>query len=346
MKSVILLIASALLMAVPGAAAAQNATGPGLEAAITAWLENDDADALPALAILARAGDRDARILLGQITNRPQGDWLNSLDKGERNNLLRAPEGLSGKSWLEVLADGNDVHALALHTALRPPHDFAKLQALLEHGETETAMRTALTFVNHGGIQAEFAALPQGFGRDGAYTAYLPMIHHGVIPSFRLRGDQTDPVIWTPDALLMYQAFLDRTGEAAPDPLPAWLAILNGDVAHANPGDAEVVGAMIDRLPGTHRNLLAARRFCDQSCPADRKQCLASVVVMQRAGFNGLWAFTSPSNIVIGPDRYYQSRRAVAEIRLSLLDRLQDPAVGASAAAWVQSQQCLKALAE
>lgn len=205
--------------------------------------------------------------------------------------------------WLE----NDDMQALSLHTVFSPPHDFAKMQALTEHAEAETAMRVALTFINHGGVQAEFAVLPQGFGRDGAYTAYLPMIHHGVIPSFRLKGDLTNPAIWPPDALLMYQTFKYRTNESIPTPLPAWLAILNGILSEVDIADGGLVGRMINRLSETHRNLLATRSSCDAHRPDEGNQCFSTAAVMQRTGFNGLWAFSSPTNTIIEPARYYQN---------------------------------------
>lgn len=312
-----------------------------LEAAVAAWLDNDDEIALPELASLAKAGNRDARILLGQIASRQHGSWLRSLNRGKRNELLRAPGGLSGKSWLEVLADEGDIHALALHTVFRPPFDFVKIQALIEYDEMETAIRLALRFSDHGGVQPEFAALPQAFGRDGAYAAYLPMIRHGIIRNFRLKGDLSDPAIWTPDALLMFGAFEDTSGGTVENPAASWLNILRGNIADGDPADAGTVGQMIDRLPPEHRNLKPARRFCDQMCPDRRSQCLATVTVLQRTGFNGLWAFSSPSNLIVSPERYYASERAIAEVRASLLERLNDPVQGNDALKWSDALGCL-----
>lgn len=338
----ILVAITCFIICAPAHAAQRSPEVDILENAIVTWLAGDDGKALPELATLAENGNRDARILLGRIATRSQSNWLKALDRDKRNKLLRAPGGLSGHSWLGILADAGDVHALALHTAFRPPFEFVKIQALIEHGEVETAMRVALRFINHGGIQAEFAALPQAFGRDGAYTAYLPLIHHGVIKSFRLKGTKSDPAIWTPDAMLMYGAFAERTGERVDEPLKSWLAIMSGDAIGGDPDDATLVGGIIDRLPSTHRNLRAVRRFCEATCPGQRLQCLATVTVLHRSGFNGLWAYSSPTNMVVDPERYYQSRRAITEVRSGLIDRMSDRAPVDSTTKWTDALQCLR----
>lgn len=312
-----------------------------LDAAIANWLSDQDHLALPELAALAEEGNRESRILLGQIARRQQGKWLRGLERSARNQLLRAPGGLSGTSWLQSLVEAGDLHALALHTAFRPPFDFAKIQALIEHQEIETAIRLALRFVDQGGVQAEFAALPQAFGRDGAYAAYLPIIHHKIIKNFKLKGDPADPAIWTPDALLMFGAFLNASGREATPPVRSWLGIVSGDALAGDPSDAEVVGQMIDRLPETQRNLIAVRQFCDQRCPDSRHRCLATVTVLNRTGFNGLWQYSSPSNEVIPPEAYYGSRRAVTEIQLALEDRLKDYAPRENTRRWTRPLQCL-----
>ena len=59
---------------------AQDEPSPQLQAAIDAWLADDDAAALPALSALAAAGDSRAALLLGEIERRSaperETDWL------------------------------------------------------------------------------------------------------------------------------------------------------------------------------------------------------------------------------------------------------------------------------
>jgi hypothetical protein len=70
--------------------------------ALAQWLDDNEEQALPALASLARKGNSAARILLGMVDKHTslQGPWLALLSKSERIELLRTTGGLSGTSWL------------------------------------------------------------------------------------------------------------------------------------------------------------------------------------------------------------------------------------------------------
>lgn len=73
-----------------------------LDAAIEAWLADDDAAALPALSRAAKAGDPEAMALLSrtEAVTPPGGEtpFYRGLGRHERAELLRGPEGLSGTS--------------------------------------------------------------------------------------------------------------------------------------------------------------------------------------------------------------------------------------------------------
>jgi len=112
-------------------AAAEPLPVPGAEAAAFAeavgqWLADDEAAALPALAALARDRNRAAQILLGLIDKAPelQGPWLAARPRAERIALMRAPGGLSGRSWMRDAAGaGVDLAGLWVElwdTAARP----------------------------------------------------------------------------------------------------------------------------------------------------------------------------------------------------------------------------------
>lgn len=79
-----------------------GAADPAFLAARAAWLADDEAAALAALAGLAQSGNAAARVLLGLIDRFPelQGPWLSRLPRAERLALMRAPGGMSGRSWL------------------------------------------------------------------------------------------------------------------------------------------------------------------------------------------------------------------------------------------------------
>lgn len=138
--ALLLRMASAVvLLALPALAGTgtpiAGATDPAFLAARAAWLADDEAAALAALAGLAQSGNAAARLLLGLIDRFPelQGPWLSRLPRDERLALMRAPGGMSGRSWL---AEAQDVPlAAAWQTLLRVeagPEAGAALAALGE----------------------------------------------------------------------------------------------------------------------------------------------------------------------------------------------------------------------
>jgi len=94
------LSASASTPVVPGADA------PAFSSALALWLADDEGPALQALSELARDDNRAAQILLGLIDKSPslQGPWLAHTPRDVRIGLMRAPGGLSGRSWLAAAA--------------------------------------------------------------------------------------------------------------------------------------------------------------------------------------------------------------------------------------------------
>ncbi|MGY6694973.1 MAG: hypothetical protein ACXIUW_02955 [Roseinatronobacter sp.] len=80
-------------------------------AALSLWLDNNEEDALPQLRDLAQASNDAAQMLLGLIDKNSalQGPFLSFLAREERIALLRAPGGLSGRNWITVLAEQNDL---------------------------------------------------------------------------------------------------------------------------------------------------------------------------------------------------------------------------------------------
>ncbi|MCC1480579.1 hypothetical protein [Roseibaca sp. Y0-43] len=125
-------LACAALLAVglTGGLAAQN-TPEERQAAIAEWLEGSELDGLRALAGLARAGDTDAQLFLGLVdkSTELQGPAVAALTRAERLELLRAPGGMSGRSWVDVAAAGGDPLAQAWR-------DLWSMQASLDTAET------------------------------------------------------------------------------------------------------------------------------------------------------------------------------------------------------------------
>jgi len=109
MRNLLALLALLLLTLGTDPARAAELRGqddPRFRSALALWLADDDETALPELAALAAEGNRAAQVLLARIDATPwfQGPWLVGLPRKERNTLLRAPGGLSGRSWMQVAA--------------------------------------------------------------------------------------------------------------------------------------------------------------------------------------------------------------------------------------------------
>jgi len=96
-RLLVLVLALALAIPVPSLARAE-----AFERALHTWLHDDEGEALGQLSDLAQGGDLRARLLLGLIDKTPalQGPWLSQQTRDRRMTLLRAPGGLSGRSWL------------------------------------------------------------------------------------------------------------------------------------------------------------------------------------------------------------------------------------------------------
>jgi hypothetical protein len=142
-------------------------SAPAFVAAVALWLDGDEADGLGAMATLAQGGNPAARMLLALIDKTPelQGHWLSRLPRAERITLIRAPGGISGRSWMHAAAAQVPLAALwlSLWDVAAPMHlvlDFAAA------GESRAARETAVALAarERRGF-AEIADLP-GFPRS------------------------------------------------------------------------------------------------------------------------------------------------------------------------------------
>jgi hypothetical protein len=122
-----------------------------MKTAIQAWLDNDDETSLPILSRLAKSGDEDAMLLLGQISARPANfsPYMISLSIKQRNSLLKAEGGLSGVSWLKSVTKQKRL-AEALLQITRTNQRLKGTKTLFELGEWGQAMRTLIILMNYG----------------------------------------------------------------------------------------------------------------------------------------------------------------------------------------------------
>jgi hypothetical protein len=130
---------------------------PRFQSAFALWLEDDDETALPELAALAGEGNRAAQVMLAKIDIMPeiQGPWLAGLPRKERNALLRAPGGLSGRSWMQAAAEDTPLAKLWLDqpTPAASPEMALAFAAMGEHRSARNVLR-ALSRANYHGFAA------------------------------------------------------------------------------------------------------------------------------------------------------------------------------------------------
>ena len=121
---------------------AQNAEAQtGFGEAVELWLQGNDRDSLPALADLARNGDRNARILLARIETFDRGPspYRFALSGAERRALFRRvePTEIFGTSWLKVEANNGNILAENFLKSRHPEPDLKLIQELWDAGERQ-----------------------------------------------------------------------------------------------------------------------------------------------------------------------------------------------------------------
>lgn len=199
---------------------------PKFQSALHVWLEGNDSEALQSLASLARAENRAAQVLLGQIESRT---WLYShvtgdLARNEKIELMRNPKGLSGESWLASAASDTPL-AQQFLDANMPYRSPENGKALFAEGELDSALpliaraSTAGDFV--GALELALAdnAIPYSSGFVQHLVRELPQLvksglvslsdprMHGIqsrldqIPETNRRGE----LLWGNGEGIMYQ---------------------------------------------------------------------------------------------------------------------------------------------
>lgn len=178
---------------------------PAFAEALAQWLADDEAAALPAFSALAHEGNTAARLLLGLIDKSPalQGPWLARQPRARRIELMRAPGGLSGRSWLaEIATDPIAAAWLALMRTDAGPATGAALAALGEaRGAREALVVLAarehpdLGAIWHDWMDPELAFLiwPRA---DAALRARIEALLPADHPHWLLVGRASDPAVW------------------------------------------------------------------------------------------------------------------------------------------------------
>jgi hypothetical protein len=279
-----LLLALALLLAAPPARAdpVAGSDAPRFRAAVTLWLADDEAEALPALAGLAAEGNRAAQILLALVDRMPplQGPWLATRPRAERLALMRAPGGLSGRSWLgEAAADEALARLwLARDRITASPHTALALAAI---GEPRAARET---------LQAVAARQGRGFAAVADDPLYPPEMRE---------------LVWREWA---------TTAEGR--------ARAEAEIAALPPGDPQIQRYAARPVPpGSLEAWLRAAPLaaplhatCSAFCPASGARCHRAAFLLV-GGYPGLIEFGSPAEALVPTATWLASPRG----RLALL---------------------------
>lgn len=288
-----------------------------LSEAVGLWLDGDDRRALPALSKLAKGGDVSAQILLGRIATRPMSPWLSAMSRKARNQLLRAPGGLSGTSWLKVAEEGGSELAGLFRQALDPRAGPEVIRALAKAGETAAADEVArlLSFrsldpamarlVDEGAI-SEDARWLDWFVR--AQTGHLGAEDQAALLAEAEKG--------RPGVLSLFGMY-----EKGPDWAQEYDLVFRGVPEwRSNPISRQVADAFA-RSPESSYPLDALRRVCADACPSEFGSCLAGGVMLV-GGYHELAGLTSPTLSLLSHDKLAGSIRARRELKWSAESRL------------------------
>lgn len=296
----------AVFAAMAGTGAKADISGrddPAFEAAMTEWLGGaSDLSALQSLSDLSQAGNAAAQILLASIAARGKlhDHVTGDLPRKERVTLLRMAGGLSGKSWLEA---ADEPLAVALFQSTQIGEKGAAVAALLELGETQTALLAAQSMVNSGEA-AEFLALLLGRETELSQEA-LVLVAEAIrqVASFEdgkyVRNAQLKPEITN---LRPYK--IAELAWMAPSP-------------RALVEDADVRAAATD-LAAEVRSWTPLYTYCRSHCPDTASACTA--VAASLMSIDGPFAMRSPRETLIPDDVYWGSPRITGDIARSLMD--------------------------
>jgi hypothetical protein len=257
---------------------------PDYVSARAAWLADDEQTALPALSHLARGGNVAAQMLIALIDKSPalQGPWLSSQSRQARAELMRAPGGLSGTSWMRVAAQSEPL----AETWVSLWSVDAPVEIVLEFataGEIRAAREAAIAIA---------AREQDGFSRIGDDPDYPGGIRVPVWQEWRL-----DP------------ARAERTVEE--------IASL-----HPGDPQRHQIGEPVsdeDRAEWLHTAQIAAplRTLCDSVCP-DEPSCV-SAAYSALPSYAALLTFGSPSETLVPAALFDDSPRANAALLRQIL---------------------------
>lgn len=299
-----------------------SAQAQSLQDGIDAWLADDDATALPILSQQANDGDRDARMLLGQIEAvTPPGagsSFVTGLDRRERISLLRSEGGLSGTSWTRVLQNEGDPLAAALMDARLPDADLDTAAYLVEQGEVEAGSALAWQIFDRGRWDEIFALSP-----DDPLLQQLDFIawmrHYFSNPPTLNAWNwlEDSPANGRSGGVMMMTLVAPVL---APHLRPSEDMRHYVEALRGSPGtlleNSEIISAsdVMHQQLLEDANLTTVRTYCEQTCPDSLGYCGLQVIAAT-GGADRIKLHDTPYEALIAQDVFATSPRAVAELR-------------------------------
>jgi hypothetical protein len=304
--------ASVALMLMTGGIYAQS-----LDEGIAAWLDDDDATALPILSDLANQGNKEAQFILGQMDRiTPPGadsEFVLGLERRDRIRLLRAQQGLSGRGWTVVREREGDELAAALNASRLPDAGIEIAQFLYENGERQAGARLAFDIFDRGNI-SEIMSLPS----DDPLLQSLDFVRW--IRSYF--GSPPSPNAWNwlnespaegRGAGLMMVSFVAPI--LAPHLRPSmdlrrFTLAMRGAPAELMdelllPNAAGVIRQQIEDDP----ELRVVGRLCSEICPDQVGYCAIDAIT-RVGGYDRLLGLHTPYEAAISQETFLESRRA------------------------------------
>lgn len=273
------------LASVPATADIAGQRASGYVAAVESWLDDDEEAALPELARLADQGNTAAQMTLALIdkTSALQGPWLSRLPRGDRVTLLRAPGGISGRSWMHAAAGSEPLAAMWLQLwSVEAPLTLALEFAAA--GETRAAQETLVALAAR--ERRSFATLADA-------PKYPETMRYLIWREWERTSEQAERMARETAALPPGHPQRDEVGPApAPEALSAWL------------------------LSAPEADAIAA--FCTDRCAATAPAC-ALGVFEALGGYRTLLVFGTPAQALVPSELFHRSPRGQAALLRRIL---------------------------
>ncbi len=295
--------------------------------AVDQWLNDDDMRSLPALSKLANQGNKAARYLLAQIEQTTgfasETKFMKSLNRGNRLALLRAPGGLSGTSWLEVLQNKNEELADILLNFNDPHFDFDDLNRLINSGESRLADYETFRILDYGRYyRLKELDLSGNLQKGEQYFLWFRILYDPNVTAEEkktyLKAMHKDLAKSGIDSALflshVYRHLTPKTDFT--DKIHKFGWILRGSAKFAFKTDGFPRDKLLEFSKWVQIQAKDSEQLtlpyitCKTFCPADAGMCITGSLVLSR-GYREIARYRSPLENIISYEDYITSKRAL-----------------------------------